>query len=61
MTSCCAEERPLRVWTCRAGVMISPDGNPCAWCQKEKGIARLPWESHSICPRHRAQLLKELE
>lgn len=31
----------------------------CAWCNSETGRNLEPYESHSICPRHKAQLLAE--
>lgn len=38
---------------------FTDDGLHCSWCQKEKAIQAQPHESHSICQRHKAQLLAE--
>ena len=32
----------------------------CAWCQREKGEAPKPNQSHGICERHRDVMLAEL-
>lgn len=33
----------------------------CSWCQQEHGERPQPNESHTICDRHRAEMLAEVE
>jgi hypothetical protein len=35
------------------------DDPRCAWCDKENAVRSQPHESHGICQRHAAEMLKE--
>lgn len=45
----------------RKAKATEPMEKVCAWCQKEKGQASKPGQTHGICQRHRDELLAEME
>jgi hypothetical protein len=54
---------PLRRWSTldfTAPIKGATNANPCAWCDKEHGITRLPGQSHGICERHAAEMREQL-
>jgi hypothetical protein len=43
-----------------AGAIVptaKPDGNPCAWCDREHGITRPAGTSHGVCKRHFSEVV----
>lgn len=41
----------------RPTIWRSPTGAPCAWCESDAGVEADPEDSHSICPRHKDEVL----
>lgn len=49
-----------RGWTFETDKIMNQP-NPCAWCDRERGVVRPPATSHAICHNHARQMLAGLK